>query len=325
MDTITCYRCSNTFLGYGGLCTNCQQTEALKKEQEKSRELQEKIHSENIALQRRIAQEAENARQQAYYLSEQNSRREAESQVSSDDAYGFGANYINLDFGNDNSFNLEIFVGEDGDLWANWTEPYLLPHLNNSFKAGLLSSLGNYSSPGRKYIEEMAYAAGYQISTGKLNSEAFNLGANGLIINGIQITTKNYCVNLIRELNESNGFITYKYNMPFNDEMLNEEFSKGINAGTEEMNSEELKNLRLSLEVPEIQKNRKQESLQKFISIVWIIFSVLAPFIGWYLGWQYTTGWNCFFTIVLWVPIISFLNLVLYIVCFQNTKFNYFK
>lgn len=313
-------------MGYGSLCSNCQQTEALQNEAIKNREAQEKINAQNLALQRRALQEAEYARQEAEYNARQNAQWAAESNVSSDDAYNYGFNYISLNWSTGNNpHNLSITVGEDGRLWSNWTEPYQLGHLNQSFSSGISAGLGRYKAPGREFIEQMAYAAGNAISKEELPSESFSLGSNGTTIKGVEIDTQAYAIKLEKNINEKTGELTYKYIPPFNDEALNLIFSNGMRDGTAEMNTPELMSERLRVEVPKIQEEKRVKSGKRLISVIWFTSIFIVPILGWLAGWQLTSGWTCFLTMVLYVPLAAFINLVIYVAVFKDSEHNLWK
>ena len=320
MDSQTCYRCHNVFFGYGSLCSNCQQTEVMQSEAKKNREAQDRIHEENLSAQKRALQQAEYDRQQREYERQvaqdeanQRARVLAESNVSSEDAYRFGQNYLSFNYGTGraNPNNLLISIDEYGGLSWTWSDPYVLPHLQQSFSAGLQESLSKYNGPGREYIESMAYAAGYEISKGQLGT-SFTLGSNHLVIEGVEINTHAYSINLTININESNGAIEYQFSTPFQDLTLSAKFSEGMNAGTQEMNTELLKKERLRVEVPQIQQQRKKDASHKAIYIVWSALNFIAPVITWILAWKNTEGWQCFLTMALYIPLVSFVNFAVY-------------
>lgn len=326
MNTTNCYRCGHVFTGYGSLCSICKQTELLQEEAEKNRALQESIHNQNMALQRQAAQQAEYARQQAAYDAQVNAQISAESGVRSDDAYQYGLNYISLNWAlGNNQENLTITIGEDGGLWFTHSYPYHLPHLNQSFASGIRQSMGLYMGPGRQFIEEMAYAAGFQIAKGELPSELFSLGGNGVEIEGVKIDTNTFSINLEKEINEATGELIYRYQPPFKDEKLNSLFVNGMHDGTAIMNVSELMEERLKNDVPKIQAARKKDEEDRLLSTIWYGTLWAVPILGWLIGWQVTSGWQCFFTMVLYVPLASFINLVAYILVFQESKHNHLK
>ena len=322
MNTTNCYRCQEIFTGYGSLCSKCKQTELIQEEHEKNRKLQESIHSQNMALQKQAAQQAEYARQEAEYSSQINAQIAAESGVSSDDAYRYGLNYISLNWASgNNQENLSITIGEDGGLWFTNSLPYQLPHLNQSFTSGISKSLGQYTGPGRQFIEEMAYAAGFQIAKSELPSESFALGGNGVEIEGVKINTSGFSINLEKEINEATGELIYKYVLPpFKDGKLNSLFGDGMRDGTAMMNTSELMVERLKTDVPRIQELRKQEGGKKLISIIWFSTIFAVPILGWLIGWQITSGLQCFLTMVIYVPLATVINLFVYVAVFKDSK-----
>jgi hypothetical protein len=292
----------------------------MQSEAKKNREAQDRIHEENLAAQKRALQQAEYDRQQREYERQvaqdeanQRVRVLAESNVSSEDAYRFGLNYLSFNYGagKANPNNLLISIDEYGSLRWTWSDPYVLPHLQQSFSAGLQESLSKYNGPGREYIESMAYAAGYEISKGLLGT-SFTLGSNHLVIEGVEINTHAYSTNLTTTINEYNGVLEYQFSAPFQDAALNAKFSAGMNAGTQEMNTELLKKERLRVEVPEIQKQRKKDASHKAIYLVWSALNFIVPVIAWILAWKNTEGWQCFLTIVLYIPLVSFINFAVY-------------
>ena len=330
MDSQTCYRCHNVFIGYGSLCSNCQQTEVMQSEAKKNREAQDRIHEENLAAQKRALQQAEYDRQQREYERQvaqddanQRARVLAESNVSSEDAYRFGQNYLSFNYGSGraNPNNLLISIDEYGSLSWTWSDPYVLPHLKQSFSAGLQESLSKYNGPGREYIENMAYAAGHEISKGLLGT-SFTLGSNHLVIEGVEINTHAYSIILTININEYNGAIEYQFSTPFQDLTLNAKFSEGMNSGTQEMNTELLKKERLRVEVPEIQQQRKKDASHKAIYIVWSALNFTAPMIAWILAWKNTEGWQCFLTMVLYIPLVSFINFAVYVSVYDDPYSN---
>lgn len=299
MNTTNCYRCQNVFTGYGSLCSNCKQTELLQEEAEKNRRSQESIHSQNMALQRQAAQQAEYARQEAIYarqeaadIARENARLIAESNISSVDAYNYGFKYIALDWSRGNNpHNLSIIAGEDGLLWADWINPYQLPHLNQSFSSGISEALGQYKTPGREFIEKMSYDAGQEIAKGDLPSESFSLGANGVEVEGIEINTRGFAINQETHINEVTGEISYKYVPPFVDEKLNSLFADGMNQGTAELNTPELiherlqaieewKNKRLQEKEEEKKNKRKETNLKVIVALLLFVALFAYSFIN---------------------------------------------
>jgi len=300
MNTTNCYRCQNIFTGYGSLCSNCKQTELLQEEAEKNRKSQESIHSQNMALQRQAAQQAEYARQEAEFyrqeaaeLARENARVLAESNVSSEDAYNYGFNYISLNWARGNNpQNLSITIGEDGCLKFSHSSPYQLPHLNQSFTSGISQSLGqNYRGPGRQYIEEMSKLAGYQIAKGILPSESFSLGSDGKNVEGIEINTEGYAISLLTDIDEATGLLVYKYKEPFKNEKLNSLFADGMNQGTAELNTPELihqrlqaieewKNKRLQEKEEEKKNKRKEKNLKVIVALLLFVALFAYSFIN---------------------------------------------
>lgn len=292
MNTTNCYRCQNVFTGYGSLCSNCKQTELLQEEAEKNRKLQESIHSQNMALQRQAAQQAEYARQEAEFyreeaaeLARENARVLAESNISSEDAYNYGFNYISLNWARGNNpQKLSITIGEDGCLKFSHSSPYQLPHLNQSFTSGISQSLGqNYRGPGRQYIEEMSKLAGYQIAKGVLPSESFSLGSGGKNIEGMEINTEGYGISFLTDIDEVTGLLTYSYTQPFKNEKLNSLFSDGINQRAAELNTPELVRQRLQAmeeeknqRLQEQEKNRKTRNLERVFVICVLFLAALG-------------------------------------------------
>jgi hypothetical protein len=298
MNTTNCYRCGDVFTGYGSLCSICKQNELLKEEAEKNRALQESIHNQNMALQRQAAQQAEYARQEAIFarqeaadLARENARLIAESNISSDDAYNYGFKYITLNWSRGNNpHNLSITAGEDGLLRADWISPYQLPHLYQSFSSGISEALGLYETPGREFMEKMAYVAGQEIAKGVLPSESFALGANGVEVEGIEINTRGFAINRETQINEVTGEISYNYVPPFVDEKLNSLFADGMNQGTAELNTpelihqrlqaiEELKNKRLQEQEEEKRLKEKEKKLrEKELKVFTVLVLLIALF-----------------------------------------------
>jgi hypothetical protein len=237
---------------------------------------------------RDLMEQAEYNRQEAADLARQNARMIAESNISSEDAYNYGFNYISLNWAQGNNpENLSITIDENGDLRFFNSSPYQLPHLNQSFTSGISQSLGKYTAPGRNFIEERAKTAGYYIAKGELSAESFSLDLKGKnIIEGIKISTKAYAISLKTDINET-GLLSGKYIPPFEDEKLNSLFLDGMNQGVAELNTPELINKRLQekeeeeknkrLKEQEEEKNKRKEKKLKVI-VALLLFAALFAY-----------------------------------------------
>ena len=223
---------------------------------------------------------------------EENAQLIVESNISSDDVYKYGFKYIALNWSRGNNpHNLSITAQEDGLLWADWINPYQLPHLNQSFSSGISEALGQYKTPGREFIEKMSYDTGQEIAKGHLPSESFSLGANGVEVEGIEINTRQFAINLETHINEVTGEISYKYVPPFVDEKLNSLFADGMNQGTAELNTpeiihqrllviEEWKNNQLQEKEEEKKNKRKEKNLKVIVALLLFVALFAYSFIN---------------------------------------------
>lgn len=383
MESRLCWKCLNSFVGIGTLCSNCQQTEALQKESQENRELQQKIHAENIERQYQFAQIAERTRLESRRAAARSKQLLVESYTSEQDAYEYGLRYIAEHFGTDsigkrkdNPHNLQIGVRANGEFTYSITPPYVLPHLLKSFYKGVWESLWQYKAPSREVVNNLVFEAGSKIARGLLTSQGwlFKLPEDKrqfsqtagwhegnlfdykhnldewpswqFIVQGYSIENaeiyledsprdvkevegggRRYAILIEAQINEITGEINYRYPHPFRDETLNMHFRDGVNAGTAQINSESLKHKRLTVDVPQIHQKIKSDKIKGYVSLIWFISIYVVPFLGWWLAWQLTDGWNCFFSILVYVPLISALNRGLYAIVFgqEDSRFNQFS
>jgi hypothetical protein len=385
MESRSCWKCLNSFVGIGTLCSNCQQTEALQKEGQENRELQQKIHAENIERQYQFARIAEQTQLESQRAAARSEQLSVESYTSEQDAYEYGLTYIAEEFGTDsigkskdNPDNLQIGVRANGELTYSITPPYVLPHLLKSFYKGVWESLWQYKAPSGEFVNNLVFEAGNKIARGLLTSRgslyksaedkrqlgqtagwhegnlfdyehydnihewpSWQFIVQGYSIEGTEIYLEDsprdikeverggrqYAIKIETQINEITGEINYRYPYPFRDETLNMHFRDGVNAGTAQMNSEGLKHKRLTVDVPQIHQTIKSDKIKDYVSLIWYISIYVTPFLGWWLAWQLTVGWNCFFSMLVYVPLISALNCGLYVIVFgqEDSRFNRFN
>jgi hypothetical protein len=281
--TYSCWGCGQNHTSWNNnYCSACQQTKKLESVAKENREHQDRIASERTAEIRRQARQivqdradreyyAEQAREEAYQQASQqaayNSRLQAESNISAEDAYRCGFVYEIYDFSSNNFAKLRVFVTETGSISWTWNEIYELPHLRQQFSLGLSSWLNKVRGPGKDYMLAQARQAGYEVGMGTL-APRFKLNTNNTKAGGlegvggeVEIGTKTFTANDFQRLvDEETGVISFSYSGgPFKDQAMKNAFNQGLNDAASELNTSDLIADRLQNEIAETKKARAKE------------------------------------------------------------------
>jgi hypothetical protein len=262
-----CYKCGTECSGLGAECNMCYAAET-------QRQNAQRLHEESI-----IGQQA-NLRRQQYYIEQQyqqdlehqqrveeeqalynrqqlhNQKLSIESNISSDDIYNYGLNYIDGAFQADNPEQLTVTVNEDGTFSGSWVSDYELAHLKQAFQRGLTQALSRYQAVDVDVLLGNARAAGRQVARGTLNP-SFRL-ESGVAIGNTTIYTKIFNSNFKSTIDEDSGRWEGQWNPPFESSELNDQFAAGIVEVEQELNSPEAVERRLAVDIPEIRSARQQ-------------------------------------------------------------------
>ena len=185
-----CVSCGSTFWTryWANKCSTCQQTEKLTQQAELDREQNYNLQQQEMNQQRELGLLNAAAAQLTALAVERQTRAIFESSISQQHAYNEGYQYIDHNFGFNNTANLQMHVNENGGIDYTINIPYITPTLQSKFKEGLNDKLKAIRTPRFNHMKEYAEYAGKQVAENTLNPY-FTL-YTGLVINGVEIKTK---------------------------------------------------------------------------------------------------------------------------------------
>lgn len=302
MTASRCWDCNTTFhSGYGAIyCNVCYQARETRRRNErqaqKDRWAAEQAQRENARIQAYHTQALINAENKRIAAINHQTRVISESIIKPKDAYDRGYKYIDDEFGYSNSANLEVQVEEYGNLSWTWNHPYVTDKLNDEFRKGLGSRLGQYKNI-YDTIKASAKQAGKQNAEGTLTSN-FSL-YTGLTIGGVKVGTKGFNSHFKTEIDEVTGELKMNWSEPFENDELNVAYKEGASEVYWAENTDEKKSHRLEFDVPEIKKRRRHVRNLRILDKLFRLSVYTLPVLFFLLMWNITTGWTTFAMFVL--------------------------
>lgn len=290
----TCWECYSTFYSkYGAIyCNVCAQArksrEYSDRQARQNRWEAEQLQRENARIQAQHTQALVNAENRKIAAINHQTRVISESVIKPADAYSKGYNYVDYEFAHGNSSNLEVEVTEYGGLTWKWKHPYVIDNLNEQFRKGLYDKLGKITV--YPAVKSCAYQAGKQNADGTLPSRFFL--RTGLTLGGVEIKTKLFESNFTNTLNEITGEQEMHWNEPFTNTELNQAYRDGVNEVHLEVNTDENKNYRLKVEVPELKAERERNNYLKKLNKTYQILLGIFPIAFLIIFWNITSGWG---------------------------------
>jgi DNA-directed RNA polymerase subunit RPC12/RpoP len=237
MSSYKCYTCGATVVGdsfgHRYKCATCEQTEILGKQADASRRAAAQQAEDNRRYQDQQLGLAAAAIQAASLNAALDraartkdtmnaARLAAEAHHSADDAYQYGANYIDSEWKDTDPHQLAIWFEENGEY--NWScegdPPYLTPHMMSAFNRGIKDTVKNWTRPSVQYIEAFALAAGEQVM------DDFYIPWT-VPETGQEITCGDFHSNITINLTLT-GYVEYRASDPFDSADLNALFQQGV-------------------------------------------------------------------------------------------------
>ena len=303
MAASRCWDCNTTFhSGYGAIyCNVCYQARETRRRNErqaqKDRWAAEQDQRENARIQAYHTQALINAENKRIAAINHQTRVISESIIKTKDAYDRGYKYIDDEFGYSNSANLKIEVEEYGNLSWTWNHLYVTDRLNDEFRKGLGSRLGQYKNI-YDTIKASAERIGKGNADGSFSHTRFTL-YTGMKIGGVDIKTKTFTSNFTSTIDEKTGDLNMNWNEPFTNPELNQAYKDGVNEVYWAENTDEKKSHRLEFDVPEIKKRRRHVRNLRILDKLFRLSVYTLPVLFFLLMWNITTGWTTFAMFVL--------------------------
>lgn len=300
MTAKTCWECNSTFYSnYGAIyCNVCTQARKTREHNERQaredRYRSEQIQRENARIAAQQTQALVNAENRKIAAINHQTRVISESIIKPADAYSKGYNYVDYEFAHGNSSDLEVEVGEYGGLTWKWNHPYVIDNLNEQFRKGLYDRLGNINVYPE--VKSSAYQAGKQNANGTLQNRFFL--RTGLSLGGVEIKTKVFNSNFTNTLDEITGEQVMRWDHPFKNEELNQAYLDGVNEVHWEVNTDEKKNYRLLVDVPELKAHRIMVKGTKRTDKMYRLLLGIFPILYLFIFWSITSGWGTFISFV---------------------------
>lgn len=322
-ESRNCYSCGTTFWSnsWTNKCSSCQQTEKLAEQAELDRRQNYELQQAQLESSRLIAAMNATIAEQTATAIERQTQAIFETSITQQDAFNRGLNYIDVEFDSDNPANVSVEMFQNGEFSAKWNHVYVTPILREKFKEGLSQKVNSFPRVDWDHLDSQAKAAGRQHAEGTLDPY-FSL-YTGVMLRGVTVYSEAFTSDFAKTLDESTGEYKMNWSEPFLYPRLNEKYSEGVNEVWAEVNTDELKNLRLIVDIPNIQRKRKDEQDRKDLieqrlssyndTKAW--FSILCwvlPVIGWITVWNVTEGWTTFWGVVGLVPALTFVLVIFY-------------
>lgn len=288
MTAKRCWSCGTTFYSdYGAVkCNVCQQTEALTRlsnQQAADARRQATLDAQAAARQAQALINAENARIDAINTQTQVIM---ESSIKPADAYKRGYSYPDTELRGSNPAELTVIFLETGNLSWEWHHLYITPILQQEFARGLSNRFDKIPNQFA-LLKSCAFEAGKGNANGTTKSP-FTL-TPGPQLGGVKIRTKAFDSKFSSVLNEKTGEIVMKWNAPFSNTELNNQYEAGIKQVSSELNKPDKMNYRLRFEVPELKAERAHLRFINRLDAVYRLLFIIAPIYACYLILAYAT------------------------------------
>ncbi len=288
MTAKRCWSCGTTFYSdYGAVkCNVCQQTETLTRlsnQQAADARRQAASDAQAAARHTQALVNAENARIDAI-----NTQTQAimESSIRPADAYKRGYAYPDSEYRGLNPIELDVWYLETGSLHYEWHHPYITPTLQQEFARGLADRLNKIPNQFA-LLKSCAFEAGKGNANGTTKNQVCM--TPGPVLGGIKIRTKTVDTKFYSVLDEKTGEIVMKWNKPFSNEELNNQYAAGVQKVCDEVNKPDKMNYRLKFEVPELKAERMIFKSRKRLDVVFRLLFIIAPLYACYLILSYMT------------------------------------